>query len=102
MTSHQRDLAGRVLLLIGVLERAVTGLMGWSNTAMAARYQHITTAVQRAADRVGELLWSRSPAKAPPRAHETAMRPGAKRRIILSGLPGVCAGQLAVAVGFEL
>lgn len=33
-------------------------LMGWSNTAMAARYQHITGAVQRdVAQRVGGLLW---------------------------------------------
>jgi hypothetical protein len=30
------------------------GLMGWSNTAMAARYQHLTGAVQReVADRLG-------------------------------------------------
>jgi len=34
------------------------GLMGWSNSAMAARYQHITKAVQRdVARRVGGLLW---------------------------------------------
>jgi hypothetical protein len=33
-------------------------LMGWSNSAMAARYQHITAAVQRdIARRVGGLLW---------------------------------------------
>jgi integrase len=32
--------------------------MGWSNTAMAARYQHITAAIRRdVADRVGGLLW---------------------------------------------
>ncbi|WP_306744311.1 hypothetical protein [Saccharothrix yanglingensis] len=31
--------------------------MGWSNTAMAARYQHITAAIRRAvAQRVGGLL----------------------------------------------
>jgi len=29
-----------VLLLLGVPERAVMGIMGWSHTAMAARYQH--------------------------------------------------------------
>ncbi len=34
------------------------GVMGWSNTAMAARYQHITTAVRRdVAERIGGLLW---------------------------------------------
>lgn len=34
-------------VLLGVSERAVTGIMGWSNSAMAARYQHITAAVRR-------------------------------------------------------
>jgi hypothetical protein len=34
------------------------GIMGWSNTAMAARYQHITAAIRRdVAQRVGGLLW---------------------------------------------
>jgi hypothetical protein len=34
------------------------GVMGWSNTAMAARYQHITAAIRRdVAERVGGLLW---------------------------------------------
>jgi integrase len=53
-----RHTAATVLLLLGVSERAVMGLMGWSNTAMAARYQHMTAAVQRdVADRLGVLLW---------------------------------------------
>jgi integrase len=53
-----RHTAATVLLLLGVPERAVMGLMGWSNSAMAARYQHITAAVQRdVARRVGGLLW---------------------------------------------
>lgn len=52
-----RHTAATVLLLLGVPERAVMSLMGWSNTAMAARYQHITGAVQRdVAQRVGGLL----------------------------------------------
>jgi hypothetical protein len=35
------------------------GIMGWSHSAMAARYQHVTNAVQRdVANRVGGLLWS--------------------------------------------
>jgi len=47
-----------VLLLLGVPERAVMAVMGWSNTAMATRYQHITAAVQRdIASRVGGLIW---------------------------------------------
>jgi len=34
------------------------GVMGWSNTAMAARYQHITATIRRdVAQRVGGLLW---------------------------------------------
>jgi integrase len=50
--------AATVLLLLGVPERTVMGVMGWSNTAMAARYQHITAAIRRdVAERVGGLLW---------------------------------------------
>jgi integrase len=53
-----RHTAATVLLLLGVPERAVMGVMGWSNTAMAARYQHLTSAVQRdIANRVGGLIW---------------------------------------------
>ncbi|GAA3736110.1 hypothetical protein GCM10022225_18550 [Plantactinospora mayteni] len=34
------------------------GIMGWSNSAMAVRYQHLTTQVRRdIAKRVGGLLW---------------------------------------------
>lgn len=34
------------------------GIMGWSNSAMAARYQPTTAAIQRdVAQRVGGLLW---------------------------------------------
>jgi integrase len=54
-----RHAAATVLLLLGVSERAVMGLMGWSNTAMVARYQHMTSAVQRdVADRLGYVLWA--------------------------------------------
>jgi len=35
------------------------GLMGWSQSAMAVRYQHLTAAIRRdVADQLGELLWS--------------------------------------------
>lgn len=30
------------LLILGVPERVVMQIMGWSSTAMAARYQHVT------------------------------------------------------------
>ncbi|TWP51531.1 site-specific integrase [Lentzea tibetensis] len=53
-----RHTAATVLLLLGVAERTVMGIMGWSNTAMAAKYQHITAAIRRdVAQRVGGLLW---------------------------------------------
>ncbi|MGH3867228.1 MAG: hypothetical protein ACRDQ4_14010 [Pseudonocardiaceae bacterium] len=33
-------------------------MMGWSNAAMATRYQHLTTTIRRdVAQRVGGLLW---------------------------------------------
>jgi integrase len=53
-----RHTAATVLLILGVPERAVMGLMGWSTTAMAARYQHITGTVRDdVARRVGGLIW---------------------------------------------
>ncbi|MFD4641714.1 tyrosine-type recombinase/integrase [Lentzea sp. NPDC058436] len=53
-----RHTAATVLLLLGVAERTVMGIMGWSNTAMAAKYQHITASIRRdVAQRVGGLLW---------------------------------------------
>lgn len=54
-----RHTAATVLLLLGVPERAVMGIMGWSNTAMAARYQHLTAPIRSdIAQRVGGLLWA--------------------------------------------
>jgi integrase len=53
-----RHTAATVLPILGVPERAVMGPMGWSTTAMAARYQHITGAVRGdVAERVGGLIW---------------------------------------------
>jgi Phage integrase family len=53
-----RHTAATVLLLLGVAERTVMGVMGWSTTAMAARYQHLTTPIRRdVAQRLGGLLW---------------------------------------------
>ncbi|GIG85101.1 tyrosine-type recombinase/integrase [Plantactinospora endophytica] len=53
-----RHTAATVLLILGVAERAVMGIMGWSNSAMAARYQHLTAEVRRdIAQRVGNLIW---------------------------------------------
>lgn len=53
-----RHTAATVLLLLGVPDRAVMGIMGWSNATMAARYQHLTAPIRRdVAQRVGSLLW---------------------------------------------
>jgi len=53
-----RHTAATVLLILGVPERAVMGIMGWSDSGMARRYQHVTKHVQRdVARRVGGLLW---------------------------------------------
>nr|WP_275404735.1 tyrosine-type recombinase/integrase [Streptomyces sp. SID9913] len=50
--------AATVLLILGVPERAVMGLMGWSTTAMAARYQHMIDAVRAdVASQVDGLIW---------------------------------------------
>ncbi|HEX5742012.1 MAG TPA: site-specific integrase [Pilimelia sp.] len=65
-----RHTAATVLLILGVSERAVMGIMGWSNSAMATRYQHITAQVQQdVAQQVGGLLWGQ------PQAAEKAAPP---------------------------
>jgi integrase len=54
-----RHTAATVLLVLGVPERTVMSVMGWSSTSMAARYQHVTDPIRRdVARRVGGLLWS--------------------------------------------
>jgi integrase len=53
-----RHTAATVLLILGVPERAVMGIMGWASTGMAARYQHVTDAIRTdIAKRVGGLIW---------------------------------------------
>jgi integrase len=67
-----RHTAATVLLLLGVPERAVMGIMGWSHSGMVSRYQHMTAPVRRdVAERVGVLLWD------PKRAGDAdGVRPG--------------------------
>lgn len=49
-----RHTAATVLLVLGVPERTVMSIMGWSSTSMAARYQHVTDPIRReVANRVG-------------------------------------------------
>ncbi len=51
--------AATVLLVLGVPERTVMGVMGWSSTAMAARYQHVTDPIRHVvAAQVGGMLWA--------------------------------------------
>jgi integrase len=53
-----RHTAATVLLVLGVPERAVMDLMGWSNSAMAKRYQHVTASLrQDIALQLGGFLW---------------------------------------------
>ena len=60
-----RHTAATVLLILGVPERAVMGIMGWSSTAMAARYQHVTDPIRAdIARRVDGLIWDREEAAA--------------------------------------
>ena len=67
-----RHTAATVLLLLGVAERTVMGVMGWSNTAMAARYQHLTATIRRdVAQRVGGL-WQPAGQTAPGRQNGDA------------------------------
>ena len=53
-----RHTAATVLLILGVPERTVMVIMGWSSTSMAARYQLVTEPIRHAvAAQVGDLLW---------------------------------------------
>lgn len=53
-----RHTAATVLLILGVPERVVMQIMGWSSTAMAACYQHVTGGILKdVATQVGGLIW---------------------------------------------
>jgi integrase len=53
-----RHTAATTLLLLGVSERAVIDMMGWSTAKMTLVYQHITDAVRKdVADKVGSFIW---------------------------------------------
>ncbi|MCK9894779.1 tyrosine-type recombinase/integrase [Frankia sp. AgB32] len=52
-----RHTAATALLLLGVPDRIVMGIMGWSSD-MRRRYQHVTDPMLRdTADKIGRLLW---------------------------------------------
>jgi integrase len=53
-----RHTASTVLLLLGVPERIVMAIMGWSSASMAKRYQHVTDPLlQETAHKVQGALW---------------------------------------------
>ena len=53
-----RHTAATTLLLLGVPERAVMDMMGWSNSTMVRRYAHVTARLRRdIADRLDGYLW---------------------------------------------
>lgn len=54
-----RHTAATMLLVLGVPARAVMDVMGWSNIAMATRYQHMSNDLASTiAEQVETLLWS--------------------------------------------
>lgn len=54
-----RAKAATTLLFLGVPERAVMDLMGWSNAAIFKRYAHVTPRLRRdIADRLNTFLWA--------------------------------------------
>lgn len=54
-----RHTAATVPLLLEVPERAVMEFMGWSNTGMTKRYQHVTAVLRASsAKRLGGFLWN--------------------------------------------
>lgn len=53
-----RHTAATTLLLLGVSERAVIDIMGWSSSKMTMVYQHITDGVRKdVASKVGSFIW---------------------------------------------
>ncbi|MBZ4321463.1 tyrosine-type recombinase/integrase [Streptomyces huiliensis] len=73
-----RHTASTVLLILGVAERTVMSVMGWSSTAMAARYQHVIDPIrQDVARRVGGLIWKPAADEAP---EKPPMDPGEAKR----------------------
>lgn len=49
-----------MLLLLGVQERAVMDVMGWSTVAMKPRYMHVAKGLRRdIADRISSYFWEK-------------------------------------------
>jgi hypothetical protein len=76
-------------------------VMGWSSTAMAARYQHVTDPIRRdVAERIGDLLWAERKGSTMPIETKIETMPGPLRRPegLASAFPLVGAAEDA---GFE-
>ena len=74
--SHGWNTAGYQLLL-QIPDRTVMAIMGWSNTAMTARYQHVIAAIRRdVATQVGGLLWEPTEGSRPTGRADDAERTG--------------------------
>lgn len=55
---NARHTAATVLLILGVPDRTVMDLMGWSNISMKQRYMHVTDELRRdVADRINGYFW---------------------------------------------
>lgn len=53
-----RHTAATVLLLLGVSDRVVMDIMGWSTAAMKQRYMHVTDGVRHdVADQLSSYFW---------------------------------------------
>lgn len=84
-----------MLLVLGVAERAVMDVMGWSKIDMAQRYMHVPDNLRQSiASQVGGLLWG-TPADKDDREHGRGAvvahsRTGSCTKLI-SGLPRVMA-----------
>lgn len=54
-----RHTAATVLLLLGVQDRAVMDIMGWSTMAMKQRYMHVTEGLRRdVAEQLNGYFWT--------------------------------------------
>lgn len=73
-----RHTAATMLLILRVPDRTVQGLMGWSDSTMPARYQHLVKQVRKdVADQLGAFIWEAPQA---PRGEPDARRREARRR----------------------
>jgi integrase len=85
-----RHTAATVLLLLGVHERTIMSVLGWSTTAMVSRYAHVIAPVQSdLATRLNQLLWSShdSPPNSSPHVLDSAISPCEESSSPSGGLP---------------